>query len=520
MEHELGADDCLSESLDPRLRRQGVDLSLEPSRLARELADTRRRLHEAEKMARDLRDVVLPLGTALSLTDTGDCDRIVEQTLIQAKALCGADGGTLYMRTEDEHLAFAIMHNDSMRMTLGGSTGRAVTIPPLPLFDAGTGEPNHRNVATHVAHVRHSVNLPDIYHAEGFDFSGARAFDSTHGYRSVSSLTVPLLDNEGKAIAVLQLLNAQDPDSGQVVPFSAYLQEVVECLASQAAVSLSNQLLLERQQELLKTERDLQIGRRIQKDFVPAVLARPDGWEIAAECQPARTVGGDFYDVYLLQEDLVAFVIADVCDKGVGAALFMALMRSLMRAYTMKPKLFANPAAVFSCTASDCPLAASERAAADYLNVSVAFTNDYIVENHSQLNMFATLFFGVVEADTGLLRYVNGGHEPPLVLGRDGVKARLKPTGPAVGTFPGIQYPFSRFQLEPGDTLLCFTDGVVDARDPGGASFHLGRLQAVAQRHCSSAWAMMEGIKAEVHAFMHGTSQFDDITMLAVRRPG
>ncbi len=200
-------------------------------------------------------------------------------------------------------------------------------------MDEKTGEPNYHNVSTYVAITGHSVNIPDIYHAQDFDFSGAMEFDKRTGYQSISNLTVPLKNHLGEVMGVIQLFNAQIAGTKQVVPFNAYQQLVVESLASQAAVSLNTQELLRRQEILVKIEHDVQVGRQIQADFLPDVLPQPEGWEIEAFFQPAREVAGDFYDAFLIDDDQIGFVIADVCDKGVGAALFMALSRSLIRAF-------------------------------------------------------------------------------------------------------------------------------------------------------------------------------------------
>jgi sigma-B regulation protein RsbU (phosphoserine phosphatase) len=287
-----------------------------------------------ERFSRDLREVILPLGIALSTEK--NTDRLLETILLEAKKLCHADAATLYVRTKDDRLSFAIMRTDSLGIALGGTDGPAIPFPPLRLKHPETGEPNHRNVASYAALQGRSVNIPDIYESDLFDFTGTREFDARNNYRSVSTLTVPLKDNEDRVIAVLQFLNALDPATGKVRAFDSYEQLVVESLASQAAVVFNNQLLIQRQAELLKFERDLQIGRQIQKGFLPETLPSPDGYQLAARFLPAREVAGDFYDAFMLGPHTMGFVVADVCDKGVGAALFMALVRSLIRVYSQQ----------------------------------------------------------------------------------------------------------------------------------------------------------------------------------------
>jgi len=130
-----------------------------------------------------------------------------------------------------------IVRNTSLNFAMGGSTGQPVTLPPIPLYDAQSGAPNHHNISTHAALVRQAVNIPDAYTAEGFDFSGTRAYDQRTGYHSQSLLSIPLESDEQKVIGVLQLINAKDPETGKVVPF--VVDEVFETLVLLASISLA-----------------------------------------------------------------------------------------------------------------------------------------------------------------------------------------------------------------------------------------------------------------------------------------
>ncbi len=192
---------------------------------------------------------LIEIGIALSAER--DHNRLMERILLEAKDLCNADGGTLYLVADDSGLEFEIMRTDSLQIALGGTTGKPITFPPVRLFDPKTGEPNHKNVATHVALSGNTINIPDAYKAKDFDFSGTKKFDEGTGYRSRSFLTVPLKNHDGDVIGVLQLLNAQDGETGEVVPFSKDIQPLVEALTSQAAMALDNQHLIEAQKKLL-----------------------------------------------------------------------------------------------------------------------------------------------------------------------------------------------------------------------------------------------------------------------------
>jgi HD-GYP domain-containing protein (c-di-GMP phosphodiesterase class II) len=199
----------------------------------------------------DLMRRLVEIGIALSAERNHE--RLIEKILIEAKSICNADGGTLYLYDEEHKtLRFAIMRSDSLDVALGGTTGNEIPYPPLQLYEE-SGRPNLRNVATYVAHGGFTVNIRDAYEAENFDFSGTQAFDERMGYRSTSFLTVPLKDHEDKVTGVLQLINATDPESGEVIAFDVGLQPVIEALASQAAVAIDNQDLLDGQRILLES---------------------------------------------------------------------------------------------------------------------------------------------------------------------------------------------------------------------------------------------------------------------------
>lgn len=188
----------------------------------------------------------------IALSSEKDKNRLVEMILLEAKGLCHADGGTLYLRDGDR-LEFAIVRNDTLGLAQGGTTGVPSALPPIPMFHEGTREPNRRNVATWAAVSARTINIADAYHAKGFDFSGTKAFDKRAGYTSQSFLTCPLVNGEGYVIGVLQLINARDPKTGAIVPFSPDRQRIVEAMASQAAIALDNKILLEGQKELLES---------------------------------------------------------------------------------------------------------------------------------------------------------------------------------------------------------------------------------------------------------------------------
>jgi GAF domain-containing protein len=175
----------------------------------------------------------------------------LETILLEAKDLSNADGGTLYLSDEDGNLKFEIMRTDSLKIAMGGTTGKGITFPPVRLFDSETGKENHANIASSAALTGKSINIPDAYDSKDYNFSGTKKFDEGTGYKSKSFLTVPMKNSQNEVIGDLQLLNAVELDSGEVIPFDGNIQPLIEALASQAAVALDNKLLLDAQKALL-----------------------------------------------------------------------------------------------------------------------------------------------------------------------------------------------------------------------------------------------------------------------------
>ncbi len=187
-------------------------------------------------------DRLLSIGVGLSAEK--DATRLLEMILVGAKELTGADGGTLYIVTEDRRLRIEILRTNSLGLKLGGTSGKPIPFEPIPLF-LPDGTPNTQMVVSHAALTGEVINIPDAYAAEGFDFSGTRTFDARTGYRSRSFLTVPMKNHEDQIIGVLQLINALNPLTGEVVAFSEADQRLVASLASQASVALTKNTLIQ-----------------------------------------------------------------------------------------------------------------------------------------------------------------------------------------------------------------------------------------------------------------------------------
>ena len=267
-------------------------------------------------------------------------------------------------------------------------------------------------------------------------------------------------------------------------------------------------LLAETERARKLAERELEIGRKIQTGFFPKTLPNRDGWEIVTHFQAARHVAGDFYDAFSIgKKENLGIVVADVCDKGVGAALFMALFRSLIRVL--------SGSTVNGDQLADVSL---DHRPTKILKHTIISVNNYISTTHEADAMFSTIFFGILNPTSGMLYYITCGHEPPMIINDRGVKASLSPTGPAVGLSPNAAFDVHHIRLEPEDVLLAYTDGVTDAQNLAGANFSRLRLTELATGKYPSAKALVNKIVSEIKDYNIGQDQFDDITILALRR--
>jgi sigma-B regulation protein RsbU (phosphoserine phosphatase) len=482
----------------------------------------RGQVRDLREVRRRLGRVILPLDEALA-SESG-AGELLERILVEAQQFCNADGGALFLRVDDDYLQAVIQRIDSLGIAVGGAHQAPAQRDLLPLVNEATGQADDGSVVTFAANAGRSVHIADVYQAAQSHFDDTRAADDRIGYRTVSCFVVPLKDYAGRVIGALRLVNARDSQTGEAVAFDPLHQLVVESLASQAAIVLTMRELTRSQQMLVKLESDLQTARDIQAGFLPDQLPQLEGWQIAAHFRPAREVAGDFYDAFVLKkQNRVWIVMADVVDKGVPAALFMALVRSLTRAFAQQ---------YYSVNWADLLDKDSEKRTARgegrrriasagtiALKNALTLTNKYVLDNHIDLNMFATMFVGMFDPRSGRLSYINAGHNPPYIIATDGtLKASLRPNGPAVGMISGFEYEIENAQLAPGDILFTYTDGVTEARAEDRSFFGDDRLEELLQQPYPSATAVLDAVQQAVYAFMGDGPQFDDVTMLAVRR--
>jgi sigma-B regulation protein RsbU (phosphoserine phosphatase) len=341
-----------------------------------------------------------------------------------------------------------------------------------------------------------------------------------------SVLAVPVL----KCDELLGILTLMHPNPNH---FSPEFVEQMQATSDQIALTIENARLYGRLDESFQSldkskrkieayskalDEELEKGRQIQRDFLPGKIPKLPNWEIETYFSPAKQVSGDFYDVFSLPGDNLGIVIADVADKGVGSALYMALIRSLIRVFSGHISLhgFAN----FSIHNGVTKSVTEQCATTEQLNAltAVKLTNDYIAHEHAKEGMFATLFFGVINPLSGIMAYINAGHEPVVITDASGIKQSLRPTGPAVGMMVDMKFEIQQVQIEPGEILIGYTDGVIEALAPNGDFFTRKRLLSILEQPPASASDLVERIKTTLSTHVHNAPPSDDITMLAVRR--
>jgi serine phosphatase RsbU (regulator of sigma subunit)/anti-sigma regulatory factor (Ser/Thr protein kinase) len=300
-------------------------------------------------------------------------------------------------------------------------------------------------------------------------------------------LAVPLV-SQGELIGVLNLGPRRSEQD-----YSADDRKLLDALAAQAAPALRVGQLVRQQEAEARTrqrfEQELEVARLIQQNFLPKQLPHLPGWEVAALYRPAREVGGDFYDVIPLRDGQVGFVVGDVTDKGVPAALVMAATRSVLRASAQR---LVDPGAVL------------ER------------VNDHLCPDMPE-KMFVTCLYGVLEPSTGRFRFANAGHDLPYVKTAHGSE-ELRARGMPLGLMPGMSYEERETVLAPGESLLLHSDGIVEAHDPAGRMFGFPRLKEAVAHHPGGA-ALIDRVLDDLSAHTGPDSeQEDDITMVTLAR--
>ncbi len=422
------------------------------------------RLYE-ETQAR-LATLDLLRSISLEITSTLDLNRVLSATTQAVKELLGGTAASILTVIGDE-LEFQVALGDS-----------ASSIKPqrVPI---GTG------LAGWVVENKKPVIVNDVRNDPRF----FKSFDNNSGFTTLSLIAVPLLVND-TAIGVIEVFNKPEG-------FSQEDLELLETFASNAAFALENARLYQVAVEKGRLERELQVARQVQTSFLPREIPTISGWQLAARWIPAREVAGDYYDFIPLGHDAengqsYGIAVADVADKGMPAALFMVNVRAILRA-----SMFGAPDIAHA----------------------VSHTNT-LASADSEDGMFVTLFYLKVEPNNAQVAYVNGGHNPPLLL-RKGQKEPelLTRTGIALALFPDLEYSQALINLNSGDSIVMFTDGVPDALNEKDEEYGMERMTQVYIKNANKpAEQILAAIENDLQTHVGEANRFDDVTIVVLKK--
>jgi sigma-B regulation protein RsbU (phosphoserine phosphatase) len=398
------------------------------------------------------------------INSTLELSEVLERIMTTSKEIMQADACSLLLVDENtDELVFQVAH---------GSVGDQLK--------QGFRLPRGKGIGGHVCDTGAPLLIADAYQDPRFH----RDFDQRTGYRTRSILCVPLKVKD-RVIGVSQVINKLDGTA-----FTQDDCEILSMLNMHAAVAIENarmhQALLRKQQ----MESDLAFATAVQQSFLPRTLPELPELQFRAYYQSALEVGGDFYDFILLPGRRLGILIGDVSGKGVASALYMAQLTSELRLSAIQ---FPDPAML------------------------VARINELLCER-SQRGMFVTLLYMVLDVRERTLTYVNAGHLPPL-LWNDGLgrfEVIRSSGGPPLGILSGRRYVAAELRLGAGDCLVLATDGIIEARNPGGEQFGWERLGNAVQAGPARADAVFNRVLAGIKAFMRGAPQADDITMVVM----
>lgn len=347
-----------------------------------------------------------------------------------------------------------------------------------------------RGIAGEVLRSGRPMRVDDV-HADGRFFSGA---DQHSGTNTRNLIAAPLRSEQG-TIGVIQAVNRRGAGE-DLAAFSDDDLAFLEALSGSVAVAIENARALEERAVLRALRREIEIASEIQQSILPRSFpAFPgrNGFDLHAAMIPAHDVGGDFYDFFLISPTQLAVVIGDVSGKGVPAAIFMAVSRTLLKATALGGS---SPAACLQ-----------------HVN--------RLLHAENSSGMFVSLFYGILDTRSGRLAFSNGGHNPPLVVrDGDGAKPLEVKTGCVLGVLEDATYEDATCTLMPRDTLLLYTDGVTEAMNAADELYGEERLQQLLSTPEGSPRALIDGIIADVKRHSGAAAQSDDITLLAVTYRG
>jgi sigma-B regulation protein RsbU (phosphoserine phosphatase) len=397
----------------------------------------------------------------LLLNSTLDLAELLDRILQIACTESGAERGTVFLA-------------DSRRRELWSIVASGLDHQEIRV-------PFGRGVAGRVAQTGELINVEDAYTLDYFD----RSFDQKFGYRTRSLLCMPIRHKTGEIVGVIQLLNQVH---GRFVRED---EDFLTKLSAHMAMALENARLHREVVEKQRLEREVALATEIQRSLLPDAPPVVPGYDIAVVNQMCYEVGGDYYDFLSLGPQSLLLVVADVEGKGVSSAMVMSNLQATLRALVMH---------------------------LHSLEVLTLSLNEMIY-NDTRSKKFLSIFLGLVDTRRNGLHYINGGHVPPILIdGKTGEYKLLEDGGTVIGLFPNAEYSRGSAKLNPGDILVCCTDGIVESMDPKDDEFGTERLAgSILKNRHKPAQEIVDSVLAEVDEFSRGGTHVDDKVLMVLK---
>lgn len=395
------------------------------------------------------------------LNSTLDLNQLLNVILDTSLSSVDGDRGTLYLIDYEK--------NELWSKVLDGSKKVTITLP------VGKG------IAGFVAQTGETVNIANAQSDERFN----PEVDKRTGYHTESILCMPLKNKDGKILGVFQLLNKKGG------AFSEDDEQFIESLSVNAAIAIENARLYEQEQQKIALEKEMSAAAEVQRSLFPTSIPKISGYDLFAHNIPATMVSGDLFDYFKLDDGALFFTLGDVSGKGLPAAILMANLQSVMR---------------------DLP---HHNASTEYCATRV----NRMINRSSGFDKFITLLIGNLNPKTHELTYTNCGHDYPFLFKFDGTFSRLKSNGIPIGMLPESMYEEVCVQMEVGDVLFVYSDGIPDATDVTGEMFGEDQMLELVRANLSlSGEEIIAVIENALHEHIGKTPQFDDMTMLVLKR--
>ena len=390
-----------------------------------------------------------------------EASKAIHSVLEKSIECIGAERGTIYLADHDNETFWSKVHTGDRRIS--------ITLP------MGTG------VAGHVVKTGKTINVKNV--KKDSRFYGE--IDDLTGFETKNMLCMPLKNRYGEILGALQLLNKKHDSF-----FLAEDEEFIEAFSIHAAIAIEKARLYEVEKQKTDLEKELFAAGEVQKKLFPSEIPDVNGYEFAAVNIPAAVTSGDLYDYVKLSDGKTLFSLGDVSGKGLPAAIIMANLQSLIRAYPN-----------FNSSAAYCVKQANK-----------------IIEKSTADGKFITLFLGILDPINHIITYSNAGHEDPVFI-ENGNISRLNEGGLPLGIFEDLNYEEGQITMKPGNLLAIFSDGISDASNKKGECFTEDRLINILTDHLHlDPNSLIELICKRIDSFVENTPQFDDITLSIVKR--